>query len=69
MLEINVLPSMTGKNLIELELPKKYGIIVAVIKKKDKLIRPFPNQKLEDKDKLLLVCTEDAIAKMIEDNR
>lgn len=69
LLEINVLPFMAGKNLIELALPNKYGIIVAAIKKENKLTRPFPNEILEEKDKLLLVCTEDAIAKMIEENK
>ena len=69
LLEINVLPFMAGKNLIELALPNKYGIIVAAIKKENKLTRPFPNEVLEEKDKLLLVCTEDAIAKMIEENK
>ena len=69
LLEINVQPFMEGKNLIELALPNKYGIIVAAIKKGNKLARPFPNEILNTKDKLLLVCTEDAIAKMIEENK
>lgn len=69
LLEINVQPFMEGKNLIELTLPNKYGIIVAAIKKGNKLTRPFPNEILDTKDKLLLVCTEDAIAKMIEENK
>lgn len=69
LLEINVQPFMEGKNLIELALPNKYGIIVAAIKKGNKLTRPFPNEILDTKDKLLLVCAEDAIAKMIEENK
>ena len=69
LLEINVQPFMEGKNLIELALPNKYGIIVAAIKKGNKLTRPLPNEILDTKDKLLLVCTEDAIAKMIEENK
>ena len=69
LLEINVQPFMEGKNLTELALPNKYGIIVAAIKKGNKLTRPFPNEILDTKDKLLLVCTEDAIAKMIEENK
>ena len=68
-MEINVLPFMTGKNLIELALPNKYGIIVAAIKRENKLTRPFPDEILNEKDKLLLVCTEDAIVKMIEENK
>ena len=69
LLEINVQPFMEGKTLIELALPNKYGIIVAAIKKGNKLTRPFPNEVLNTKDKLLLVCTEDAIAKLIEENK
>ena len=37
LLEINVQPFMEGKNLIELALPNKYGIIVAAIKKETNL--------------------------------
>lgn len=69
LLEINTQPFMLDKNLIELSLPSRYGIIVAAIKREDKLIRPYPNEKLKANDKLLLVCTEDAIAKMIEENK
>lgn len=68
LLEINVLPFMVGKNLIELALPNKYGIIVAAIKKGSKIIRPFPNTVLDSEHKLLLVCSEDSITKMIEEN-
>lgn len=69
LLEINVQPFMIGKTLIELMLPNKYGIIVAAVKKGNSLARPFPNQKLLKEDKLLLVCNEDAIIKMIEENK
>ena len=69
LLEINVQPFMIGKTLIELMLPNKYGIIVAAVKKGNSLSRPFPNQKLLKEDKLLLVCNEDAIIKMIEENK
>lgn len=69
LLEINVQPFMIGKTLIELMLPNKYGIIVAAVKKGSSLSRPFPNQKLLKEDKLLLVCNEDAIIKMIEENK
>lgn len=69
LLEINVQPFMIGKTLIELMLPNKYGIIVAAIKKGSALIRPFADKKLDVNDKLLLVCTEEAIIKMIEENK
>lgn len=67
-LEINVQPFMVGKNLIELALPNKYGIIVAAIKRDNKITRPFPNEKLKETDKLLLICNEEALEKMLGDN-
>ena len=69
LLEVNVLPFMVGKDLIELALPKKYGIIIAAIKKGNVLLKPIPNTILSAEHKLLLVCSEDAITKMIEENQ
>ena len=68
-LEVNVQPFMVGKNLIELALPNKYGIIVAAIKRDNKITRPFPNERLKETDKLLLICSEEAIEKMLGDNK
>lgn len=68
-LEINVQPFMVGKNLVELALPNKYGIIVAAIKRDNKITRPFPNEKLKETDKLILICNEEAIEKMLGDNQ
>ncbi len=68
LLEINVQPFMIGKNLIELALPNRYGIIVAAVRKGNKLSRPFPTEKLNENDKLLLVCTDEAIEKMLKEN-
>lgn len=68
-LEINVQPFMVGKNLVELALPNKYGIIVAAIKRDNKITRPFPNERLKETDKLLLICNEEAIEKMLGDNQ
>ncbi len=69
LLEIKVQPFMVGKNLIELALPNKYGIIVAAVRKGNKLTRPFPNEKLNQEDNLLLVCTDESIEKMLKENR
>jgi len=68
-LEINVQPFMVGKNLVELALPNKYGIIVAAIKRDNRITRPFPNERLKETDKLLLICNEEAIEKMLGDNQ
>lgn len=69
LLEIEVQPFMIGKNLIELALPNKYGIIVAAIKKEGLLKRPFPQEPLESNDKLLLVCNDESIEKMLKENK
>ena len=68
-LEVNVQPFMVGKNLVELALPNKYGIIVAAIKRDNRITRPFPNERLKETDKLLLICSEEAIEKMLGDNK
>lgn len=68
-IEINVQPFMVNKSLLELSLPNKYGIIVAALKRNNKISRPFPNEKLKAEDKLLLICNEDSIAKMLRENQ
>ena len=68
LLEVSVQPFMIGKNLIELALPNRYGIIVAAVRKGDKLTRPVPTEKLTEDNKLLLVCTDEAIEKMLKEN-
>lgn len=65
--EIRLPKSMTGKNLVELALPKKYGIIVAALRRDGKLMRPDPQQKLLEDDMLLIVSDEQAIAKLSEE--
>ena len=68
-IEIKVQPFMVGKNLIELALPNKYGIIVAAIKRDGKVTRPFPNEKLKLSDNLLLICNEESIENMLKENK
>ena len=55
---------MVGKNLIQLALPKKYGIIVAAVRHEGVLNRPDPEKPLEENDMLLIVSDENAIAKL-----
>lgn len=62
--EIRLPKTMVGKNLIELALPKKYGIIVAALRRDGKLVRPDPQQPLQQDDMLLIVSDEQAIAKL-----
>ena len=62
--EIKLPPFMVGKNLIQLALPKKYGIIVAAVRHEGVLNRPDPEKPLEENDMLLIVSDENAIAKL-----
>ena len=64
----NIIADETSEDIQLLEINVQ-PFMVAAIKKGNKLARPFPNEILNTKDKLLLVCTEDAIAKMIEENK
>ena len=57
---------MIGKNLVELALPKKYGIIVAAVRRDGKLFRPDPELPVEPEDVLLIVSDENAIARLSE---
>jgi len=66
--EILVQPSMVGKNLIALALPKRFGIMVAAIRRgtSGRLIQPSPDEPLEAGDNLVIVSTEAAIPKLME---
>ncbi len=69
LVEICVQPNMVGKNLVELELPKKFGIIVAAIRrgKETQIMRPSPNEKLSLGDNLIIVSSEDSITKLMKE--
>jgi trk system potassium uptake protein TrkA len=67
--EIRVQPSMVGKNLIELALPKRFGIMVAGIRRggaKDKILPPEPSDTLQADDNLIIVSSESAIPRLIK---
>ncbi len=66
--EILVQPSMVGKNLITLALPKRFGIMVAAIRRgtSGRLLQPSPDEPLQDGDNLVIVSTEAAIPKLME---
>lgn len=68
-LEIPVQSSMINKSLIELQLPDKFKVIVAGIIKDNKLIRPMPQEKLQEGDRLLVTGNSDDIEKMLEENK
>jgi len=66
--EIKIQPSMIGKNLIELALPKKFGIIVAGIRRAEiaKIVTPSPTSPLEEGDTLIVVSNESAIQSFVK---
>ena len=61
--EICTQPSMVGKTLIELALPKKFGVMVVGIRlgASGKVIQPSPNKPLKAEDNLIIVSNETAI--------
>lgn len=66
--EIHIQPSMVGKTLIDLALPKRFGIMVAGIRRgaPSKVIQPSANEPLQAEDNLIIVSTEAAIPKLIK---
>ncbi len=66
--EILTQPSMVGKNLIALALPKRFGVMVAAIRRgtPGRLMQPSPDEPLQAEDKLVIVSTEAAISRLME---
>lgn len=66
--EIKLLPSMVGKSLIELALPKRFGVMVVAIRRgtPSRILQPMPNSPLEAGDNLVIVSNEAAIPKLTE---
>jgi trk system potassium uptake protein TrkA len=64
--EIRIMPAMVGKNLIELELPRRFGVIVVGIRRgyPPRLIPPNPNKPLQTDDNLVIVSNDFAIVKL-----
>jgi len=66
--EIRIQPSMIGKCLIDLSLPKRFGVMVAGIRRgtQGKIIPPTPGDPLQADDNLIVVSSETAISKLIK---
>lgn len=64
--EINVMPSMVGKNLVQLALPKRFGIMVVAVRRgtPSRVLQPSPNDPLQEHDSLIVVSSETAIPKL-----
>ncbi|MDD2463647.1 MAG: TrkA family potassium uptake protein [Desulfobulbus sp.] len=64
--ELVIHPSMVGKSLIELALPKRFGVMVVAIRRgaPSKVLQPDPREPLEANDRLIIVSSETAIPKL-----
>jgi trk system potassium uptake protein TrkA len=64
--EIRIQPGMINKTLIELALPKRYGVMVVGIRRgsPSRVLQPSPNDPLEAEDHLIIVSSESAIPKL-----
>ncbi|GAB4266997.1 MAG: TrkA family potassium uptake protein [Candidatus Rifleibacteriota bacterium] len=66
--EVTIKSSMVGKTLVELELPRKFGIMVVAIRRgtTSSILQPNPNEPLQENDNLVVVSKEESIKKLME---
>ena len=65
MIELNIRPEWVGKNLIELNLRKKYSINVVAVRTGDMVsVDVDPHAPLEDADKLIVIANTEKLAKL-----
>jgi len=66
--EICVQPSMVGKNLVELALPKRFGVMVVAIRRGEskRILQPSPYEPLQKNDNLIIASSEAAIPLFIK---
>jgi len=59
---------MIGKNLIELELPRKYGVMVVGVRKgkSGKITPPLPEEPLKEDSNLIIVSHQESISKLVK---
>lgn len=64
--EMRILPAMIGKTLMELALPKRFGVIVVAIRQGSggKIVQPSPNDPLQAEDNLFILANEKAIPQL-----
>lgn len=64
--EIRIQPGMVGKTLMELALPKQYGVMVAGIRRgiPPRVLHPSPSDPLLADDHLIIVSKESAIPEL-----
>ena len=65
MIELDVKPEWIGKNLIELNLRKKYSINVVALRKGDMVsVDIDPHAALQESDKLIVIANTEKLAKL-----
>lgn len=64
--EIRIQPGMVGKSLMELALPKRFGVMVVGIRRgvPARVLQPSANEPLLAEDNLIIVSAESAIPKL-----
>ena len=66
MLELDVKPEWAGKNLIELNLRKKYSVNVVALRRDDMVsVDIDPHAALQESDKLIVIANPRKLAGMI----
>lgn len=65
MIELDMKPEWVGKNLIELNLRKKYSINVVAVRKGDMVsVDIDPHEKLKEDDKLIVIANTEKLSKL-----
>lgn len=65
MIELDVKPEWTGKNLIELNLRKKYSINVVALRRGDAVrVELDPHEPLQETDKLIVIANTEKLIKL-----
>ena len=65
MIELNVKPEWCGKNLIELNLRKKYSINVVALRRGDMVsVDIDPREPLTDRVKLIVIANAEKLSKL-----
>lgn len=65
--ELRIQPGMVGKDLIELALPKRFGVMVVAIRRNgaQESFLPSAHEKLQENDVLVVVSSETAITNLV----
>jgi len=64
--EIRIQPGMIGKTLMQLSLPKRFGVMVAGIRRGNppKVLQPSASETLQADDSLIIVSSESALPEL-----